>query len=144
MYTRYVKGVPFPNGRYEKVVPFLPKLVYEKGKGLNFGKEPPRLKLMSSPPGNTTLFKDLLFWITFIYLQILPWLFLFTVHTRHNTPHARFCVIVQFFSFHYLRAMFVGTSDKFERAGFQVSLLQAMLYMKKKEKVMFFPWLNPD
>ena len=45
MYTRYVKGVPFPNGRYEKVVPFLPKLVYEKGKGLDFGKEPPRLKL---------------------------------------------------------------------------------------------------
>ena len=40
--------------------------------------------------------------------------------------------------------MFVGTSNKFERAGFQVSLLQAMLYMKKKEKVMFFPWLNPD
>ena len=45
MYTRYVKGVPFPNGRYTKVVPFLPKMVYEKGKGLDFGKEPPRLKL---------------------------------------------------------------------------------------------------
>ena len=57
MYTRYVKGVPFANGRYTKVVPFLPKMVYEKGKGL----EPPRLILYEFPPGNTTLFKDLLF-----------------------------------------------------------------------------------
>ena len=61
MYTRYVKGVPFPNGRYTKVDPFLPNRVYEKGKGLDFGKEPPRLKLDAFPPGTTTLFKDLLF-----------------------------------------------------------------------------------
>ena len=86
-----------------------------------------------SSPGRRTLLKDLQFLITSC-LQVLPWLFLFTVHTRHNTPHARFCVIVQFFSFHYLSAIFVGTSNNFELAGFQVSLLQAIKYIKKKEK----------
>ena len=98
---------------------------------------------MSSPPGRKTLLKDLQFLIT-SYLQVLPWLFLFTVHTRHNTPHARFCVIVQFFSFHYLSAIFVGTSNNFELAGFQVSLLQAIKYIKRQKKVIFFPWLNAE
>ena len=101
-------------------------LFRHKGEGFVFGAEHPRLNFMSCPPGRRTLLKDLQFLIT-SYLQVLPWLFLFTVHTRHNTPHARFCVIVQFFSFHYLSAIFVGTSNNFELAGFQVSLLQAML-----------------
>ena len=93
------------------------------------------------------MLKDLQFLIT-SYLQVLPWLFLFTVHTRHNTPHARFSVIVQFFSFHYLSAIFVGTSNNFELAGFQVSLLKAIKYIKKKEKSdllsLVKSWLNAE
>ena len=41
----YVKGVPFLNKRYIKGVPFLPKWYIKKGKGLDLGAEPPRIKL---------------------------------------------------------------------------------------------------
>ena len=40
-----MKGVPFSNKRYMKGVPFLKKMVYKKGKGLDLGAEPPRIKL---------------------------------------------------------------------------------------------------
>jgi len=40
-----VKGVPFFNGRSTKGVPFLSKMALKKGKGLELGAEPPRVKL---------------------------------------------------------------------------------------------------
>ena len=39
-----MKEVPFPNERYRKGVPFLKKW-YIKGKGLDLGAEPPRIRL---------------------------------------------------------------------------------------------------
>ena len=39
-----MKGVPFSNKRYTEGVPFLKKW-YIKGKGLDLGAEPPRIKL---------------------------------------------------------------------------------------------------
>ena len=41
---RYLKGVPFPNGRYRKRVPFLSKMVYKVVR-VDHGAEPPRIKL---------------------------------------------------------------------------------------------------
>ena len=43
--TRYVKGVPFIKRRYTKGVPFPCKMLYKKGKGLDLGEEPHRLKI---------------------------------------------------------------------------------------------------
>ena len=39
-----MKGVPFSNKRYTKGVPFLKNGIL-KGKGLDLGAEPPRIKL---------------------------------------------------------------------------------------------------
>ena len=41
----YEKGVPFVIIRYMKGGPFLSKMVGKKGKGLDLGAEPPRIKL---------------------------------------------------------------------------------------------------
>ena len=46
-----MKGVPFVNVTYMKVVPFPSKKVYiSKGKGLDFRVEPPLIKMRSSTP----------------------------------------------------------------------------------------------
>ena len=45
--VRYVKGEPFVNRRYTKGVPFL----QNKGKGLDLGAEPPRVKRFRAPSG---------------------------------------------------------------------------------------------
>ena len=44
-----MKGVPFPNKRYTKGVPFLKKW-YIKRYGLDLREEPPRIKLFEYPP----------------------------------------------------------------------------------------------
>ena len=42
---RCVKGIPlFVNRRYAKGEPFLPKVSYKNGKGLDLGAETPHLK----------------------------------------------------------------------------------------------------
>ena len=58
-----------------------------------------------------------------VYLQVLLWVWFFTVFTFYDPPFARVCyVLFELFSFHGHMAMFVGTSNNFERASFQVSL----------------------
>ena len=47
--TRYTKGVSFFNRKYSKRIPFLSKMVY-KGKGLDLGAEPPRIKRFGVSP----------------------------------------------------------------------------------------------
>ena len=57
------------------------------------------------------------------YLQVLLWVWLFTVFTFYDPPFARVChVLFKVFPFHSHMAIFVGTSNNFERASFQVSL----------------------
>ena len=59
----------------------------------------------------------------FAYLQVPLWVWFFTVFTFHDPPFARVChVLFEVSSFHGHMAIFVGTSNNFERASFQVSL----------------------
>ena len=47
--TRYVKEVPFVNGRYTKGVPFLPKMVYKRVRGRTSGRSLPVLNVFEDP-----------------------------------------------------------------------------------------------
>ena len=49
-FSKYVKGVPIINKSYTKEVPFLTKLLYKLGKGLDLGTKPPLYKTFFSTP----------------------------------------------------------------------------------------------
>ena len=49
-FSKYVKGVPIINKSYTKEVPFLTKLLYKLGKGLDLGTKPPLCKTFFSTP----------------------------------------------------------------------------------------------
>ena len=44
--SRFVKGVLFSNARNTKGVPFLPKMVYKRGRGSDLGAEPPCINFL--------------------------------------------------------------------------------------------------
>ena len=53
--SRFVKEVPFVNGKYTKGVPFLSKMVYKRVRGRTSGRSLPVLILFSTPsPGYYT------------------------------------------------------------------------------------------
>ena len=63
------------------------------------------------------------------------WVWFFTVFTFYDPPFARVChVLFEVFSFHLLKTMFVGTSNHFERASFQVSLFETTANVRIKGK----------
>ena len=47
LFSRYVKGVLFCNGRYTKGVPFLSKMVYERVRGWTSGLSIHRLAVLT-------------------------------------------------------------------------------------------------
>ena len=49
--SRYVKGIPFFNGRYTKGVPFLSKIVYKRVRGWTSRRSLPVQKFVECPPG---------------------------------------------------------------------------------------------
>ena len=58
-----------------------------------------------------------------VYLQVLLWVWFFTVFTFYDPPFARICnVLFQVFSFHGRLAIFVGASNNSKQASLQVSL----------------------
>ena len=64
-----------------------------------------------------------------------PWVWFFTVFTFYDPPRACDChVLFEVFSFHLLKTMFVGTSNHFERASFQVSLFETTANVRIKGK----------
>ena len=68
-----------------------------------------------------------------------PWVWFVTVFTFYDPPRACDCyVLFEVFSFHLLKTMFVGTSNHFERASFQVSLFETTANVRKKKGVIEF------
>lgn len=49
-FSKYVKRVPIINKSYTKEVPFLTKLLYKLGTGLDLGTKPPLYKTFLSTP----------------------------------------------------------------------------------------------